>query len=76
VLSTTEDSRLVELGLEKGSMTLVDLEAQSGSTGPWDRRRGFGRLGGQHDGRHRRLGGSAGFVGKVADDPLGEVFIP
>jgi len=34
-----------------------------------------GRLGGQHDGRHRALGGSAGFVGKVADDPLGEVFI-
>jgi len=76
VLSTTEDSRLVELGLEKGSMTLVDLEAAErlyGAMGPAVEVSG-GSAANTMAGI-AALGGSAGFVGKVADDPLGEVFI-
>ena len=38
--------------------------------------RGVGRLGRQHRGRAwRPSGGRAGFVGKIADDELGQVFI-
>jgi len=56
-------------------MTWSTSRRQSGSTGPWDPPSRFRAARRPTRCRHRRLGGSAGFVGKVADDPLGEVFI-
>jgi sugar/nucleoside kinase (ribokinase family) len=75
VLTSATDEALQAVGLVKGSMTLVDLErAESiyGSLGPAVEVSG-GSAANTMAGI-AALGGRAGFVGKVADDALGEVF--
>ncbi len=76
VLSHAEDEDLVRFGLTKGAMALVDLDraaAVYGAMGPATE-----VSGGSADNTAvgvAALGGRAGYVGKVADDELGEVFV-
>jgi len=75
VLVTVDDDQLARSGLVKGSMELVDLaqaEALYESVGPAIEVSG-GSAANTAAGV-AALGGSAGFVGKVADDELGRVF--
>ena len=76
VLSHAHDADLGRFGLAKGSMTLVDL-AQAAAVyramGPGTEVSG-GSAANTAVGV-AALGGRAGFVGKVADDELGEVFV-
>jgi sugar/nucleoside kinase (ribokinase family) len=75
VLVHVEDSRLVELDLIKGSMALVDLAA---SRKLYDNVSPIAEISGGSAANTvagvAALGGRAGFVGKVASDPLGEIF--
>ena len=76
VLSHADDVELQHLGLNKGSMALVDLEraaAVYGSMGPATEMSG-GAAANTVVGV-AALGGRAGFLGKVADDELGAVFL-
>jgi len=75
VLAPSTDAEIVRAGLVKGSMELVDLaQAEAvyramGSTVEASGGSAANTMAGV-----AALGGSAGFIGKVADDPLGRVF--
>jgi sugar/nucleoside kinase (ribokinase family) len=75
VIATADEAMLVELGLEKSAMTLVDLDRAAQvyeAMGP-----GLEISGGSAANTIAgiaSLGGLAGFAGKVADDEFGEVF--
>jgi len=76
VLAHASDEELDKVGLTKGSMALVDLERSAsiyGSMGPGTEVSG-GSAANTAVGV-AALGGRAGFLGKVADDELGEVFL-
>jgi sugar/nucleoside kinase (ribokinase family) len=75
VLSSTTEAELERLGLVKGSMALVDLAqaeviARAAAAGT----EVSGGSAANTMVGVAELGGTAGFVGKVADDRLGEVF--
>lgn len=75
VLSTVEDQVIEQLGLERGTMQLVDLARAEGiysAMGPTVEVSG-GSAANTIAGV-AALGGAAGFVGKVADDDFGQVF--
>ncbi len=75
VLSSASDAEIERTGLVKGTMTLVDLaraESIYEALGPTVEASG-GSAANTMAGV-AALGGAAGFVGKVADDPLGRVF--
>src|SRR3990172_2007836 len=75
VLSKTDDVFLQNNHIHKGTMTLIDAEqAQAiyAQTGP-----GMEMSGGSAANMvaaFASLGGKAGYIGKVADDQMGEVF--
>jgi sugar/nucleoside kinase (ribokinase family) len=75
VLATATDEAIAAAGLERGSMALVDLAraeqiyAAMGSTTEASGGSAANTVAGV-----AALGGSAGFVGKIADDLLGRVF--
>jgi sugar/nucleoside kinase (ribokinase family) len=76
VLATASEAELKRLELVKGSMALVDLEraaAVYGGMGPATEMSG-GSAANTAVGV-AALGGSAGYIGKLADDELGEVFL-
>jgi sugar/nucleoside kinase (ribokinase family) len=76
VLSRASEDDLQRLELAKGSMALVDLERAAhvyGSMGPATEVSG-GSAANTAAGL-AALGGRSGFLGKVADDELGEVFV-
>lgn len=76
VLSTVPDETLVRLGLVRGSMELVDLvraESIYAEMGPTVEVSG-GSAANTVAGV-AALGGRAGYIGKVADDDLGTVFV-
>jgi sugar/nucleoside kinase (ribokinase family) len=76
VLAHASDQDLGEMGLVKGSMTLVDVERARrlyGHMGPAREVSGGSAANTAVGVAH--LGGKAGFVGKVAHDELGEVFV-
>lgn len=76
VLAHAGEEQLDRLGLAKGSMALVDLERAAGiyrAMGPGTEVSG-GSAANTAAGV-AALGGRAGFIGKVADDELGEVFL-
>jgi sugar/nucleoside kinase (ribokinase family) len=76
VIAEAEDSFLVEEGLVKGSMQVLDAEgatrlyAKMGSARETSGGSAANTMAGV-----AALGGRAGFVGQVADDQLGEIFI-
>ena len=75
VISDADDAFLAEQGLEKGSMRLIDeVEAERlyGVMGP-GRELSGGSAGNTAAGL-AALGCSAGFIGQVADDQLGEIY--
>jgi sugar/nucleoside kinase (ribokinase family) len=75
VLSPTTDAELEHLGLVKGSMALVNLaEAEVIGTAAAEGTEVSGGSAANTMVGVAALGGTAGFVGKVADDRLGEVF--
>lgn len=75
VLARTTDAELERLGLQKGSMALVDLaEAEVIGAATSDGTEVSGGSAANTMVGVAALGGTAGFVGKVADDRLGEVF--
>jgi fructokinase len=75
VLTVATDDQVAAAGIERGSMTLVDLAhaeriyASMGST-----TEASGGSAANTAAGVAALGGTAGFVGKIADDLLGEVF--
>jgi sugar/nucleoside kinase (ribokinase family) len=76
VLCRVPDATVTELGLDRGAMTLVDLaraEAVYTAMGPTIEVSG-GSAANTAAGV-AALGGAAGFVGKVADDEMGRVFL-
>lgn len=76
VLSNVPDETVAALGLTRGAMALVDLEqaeAVYAAMGPTVEVSG-GSAANTVAGV-AALGGAAGFVGKVADDPMGHVFL-
>lgn len=76
VLSRTNDEEVRRLGLAKGSMTLVDLGEAARiyrEMGPATEKSGGSAA--NTTAGVASLGGRAGFVGKVAADELGEVFV-
>ena len=75
VLSPTTDAELERLGLVKGSMALVNLaEAEVIGAAAAEGTEVSGGSAANTMVGVAALGGSAGFIGKVADDRLGEVF--
>lgn len=76
VLARTTDEDLVALDLIKGSMALVDLERASDI---YSRMRNAVEVSGGSAANTAAglaaLGGRAGYIGNVADDELGEVFV-
>jgi sugar/nucleoside kinase (ribokinase family) len=75
VISRADDALLADLGLAKGSMTLVDEQASTriyARMGPGTEVSG-GSCANTIAG-FASFGGHAGYVGKVRDDQLGEVF--
>jgi sugar/nucleoside kinase (ribokinase family) len=75
VIAATDDDFLVEEGLDKGSMRLIDADEATrlyGRMGPG--REISGGSAGNTAAGVAMLGGRAGFVGQVADDQLGEVY--
>ena len=76
VIAHAPDSLLVEEGLVKGSMRVLDAE---GATRLYARMRQATEISGGSAANTMAgvaaLGGRAGFVGQVADDQLGEIFI-
>jgi sugar/nucleoside kinase (ribokinase family) len=76
VLSHADDGDLERLGLVKGSMALVDLERAAGVYGAMGPATEMsGGSGANTAVGIAALGGRAGYIGKVADDPMGEVFL-
>jgi len=76
VLSHADDGDLERLGLVKGSMALVDLSRAAtvyGGMGPATEMSG-GSAANTAVGV-AALGGRAGYIGKLADDELGDVFL-
>ena len=76
VLATAADDDLDRLGLVKGSMALVDLERAAGvyeAMGPATEM--SGGSGANTAVGVAALGGRAGYIGKVADDDMGTVFL-
>jgi sugar/nucleoside kinase (ribokinase family) len=75
VIELATDEQLDQLGLEKGSMTLIDLETatavQAGMGAP--RYVSGGSVANTTAGI-AELGGTAGFVGAVADDDVGRTY--
>src|SRR5919205_4465721 len=75
VIATADDDFLVEEGLVKGSMQVLDAE---GATRLYARmsqaRETSGGSAANTMAGVAALGGRAGFVGQVADDQLGEIF--
>jgi sugar/nucleoside kinase (ribokinase family) len=75
VIAHTEDAFLVDMGMAKGSMSLVDEERADelyGHLGPAQESSGGSAA--NTVACVASMGGTAGFIGKVADDQLGEVF--
>jgi sugar/nucleoside kinase (ribokinase family) len=75
VLAQTEEAALRQLGVHKGSMALIDAETADrlyGSMGPAVEISG-GSVANSMAGI-ASLGGTAGYIGKVKADQLGEVF--
>jgi sugar/nucleoside kinase (ribokinase family) len=76
VLSRTSETQLAELGLTKGTMSLVEL---SESTRIYEKMGPASEMSGGSAANTAfgvvMLGGRAGFMGKVADDTLGTVFV-
>src|SRR4051794_34902158 len=75
VLAHADDQFVTDLGVEKGSMTLVDAERSAAlyeRVGPAVEASG-GSAANTAAGV-ASLGGTAAFIGKVADDTLGQVF--
>src|SRR5437763_16567111 len=75
VLAHAEDDFVAELGVEKGAMTLVDADRSAelyARIGPAVEASG-GSAANTAAGV-ASLGGTAAFIGKVADDRLGEAF--
>ncbi len=76
VLTTATEDEIAAAGLVRGSMALVDLDqaetiyAAMGSTVEVSGGSAANTMAGI-----AALGGRAGFVGKIADDPLGQVFV-
>lgn len=75
VLSHVDDSFLVEHGVEKGIMHLIDLEQAAVLYGMQERRTEIsGGSAANTMAGIAMLGGTAGYIGKVCDDHLGGVF--
>jgi sugar/nucleoside kinase (ribokinase family) len=75
VIATADDSFLVEEGLVKGSMRVLDAEgAQRLYARMGQARETSGGSAANTMAGVAALGGRAGFVGQVADDQLGEIF--
>lgn len=75
VIAAADDAFLTEEGLAKGSMRLIDAEEATrlyGRMGPG--REISGGSAGNTAAGVAMLGASAGFVGQVADDQLGDVY--
>lgn len=75
VVAQAEDRLIVELGLEKGAMTLVDearSEALYGWMGPG--REVSGGSCGNTVAAIAAMGGKAAYIGRVKDDQLGRIF--
>jgi sugar/nucleoside kinase (ribokinase family) len=76
VLARTTDDELAGLGLTKGSMALVDLERANRIYSSM--RDGIEVSGGSAANTAAgvaALGGTVGYIGNVADDDLGEIFV-
>ena len=75
VIDIVTESQLVEVGLEKGSMTLIDLVKATGVQEAMARPRfvSGGSVANTAAGI-AELGGAAGFVGAVADDEVGRTY--
>src|SRR3954463_11416213 len=75
VLAHADDQFVTDLGVDKGSMTLVDAER---SAALYDRIgpavEASGGSAANTAAGVASLGGTAAFIGKVADDTLGQVF--
>lgn len=76
VLAVATDEEIAEAGLVKGSMALVDLaradEIYAGMRSPTE---ASGGSAANTMAGLAALGGAAGFVGKIAGDELGQVFV-
>jgi sugar/nucleoside kinase (ribokinase family) len=75
VIAPTDDAFLAAEGLDKGSMRLIDADEATrlyGRMGPG--REISGGSAGNTAAGVAMLGGSAGFIGQVADDQLGDVY--
>jgi sugar/nucleoside kinase (ribokinase family) len=75
VIAATDDAFLAAEGLDKGSMRLIDADEATrlyGRMGPG--REISGGSAGNTAAGVAMLGGSAGFIGQVADDQLGDVY--
>ena len=76
VIAQADDALLAEHNLPKGAMNLIDAETAErlyGDHGPGQG--SVGRFGRQHHRRRSpRWAGKTAYIGKVADDQLGEVF--
>lgn len=75
VIATCDDAFLAEHGLHKGSMQLLDTAAADtlyAAMGP--ARETSGGSAANSMAGVAALGGSAGFIGQVADDQLGDIF--
>ena len=76
VLESTRDEVLAELGLAKGSMTLIDLAQADAIQGIMaDPRFVSGGSVANTAVGLAELGGRAGFVGAVADDAVGQTYV-
>ena len=75
VIELATDEQLAQVGLEKGSMTLIDLETATALQGGMDAPRyvSGGSVANTTAGI-AELGGAAGFVGAVADDEVGRTY--
>ena len=75
VLTTTDDSFLDRLSLNKGSMTLIDeTKAQELYEMSTNRIQRSGGSVANSLACVAQLGGKAAFIGRVRDDKLGEIF--
>ncbi|KAA5540443.1 adenosine kinase [Roseiconus nitratireducens] len=78
IQTQVEDRVLEQLAVEKGIMTLVDIEQQSQVLSHLDGRPVNRCAGGSAANTIVALadfGGTAGFIGKVGDDPIGNFFL-
>jgi sugar/nucleoside kinase (ribokinase family) len=76
VLATTSDDVLAQVGLVKGSMTLIDLATAAAVQGIMEAPRfvSGGSVANTAVGL-AELGGRAGFIGAVADDEVGHTYV-